>query len=179
MYEIEKIKEAEYFYNRMIKKAQEDSDAFKYNLSAFLAAARSVLQFAQKEVQNKPEGQRWYESVVKNEVVSFFKNKRNINIHKEPVKVLKDTHISCQPVSLSLSLSASIIIRDKDGNITYGSKSKPEPPKIKKEEKPTEVTYRYRFDDWAGIEDVPTLCCRYLDELRTIVADGQKKGFLS
>lgn len=181
MYELEKIKEAEYFYHRMIKKAEEDSDAFKYNLSAFLAAARSVLQFALKEAKDKPGGQQWYDSLVAdNRVVSFFKDKRDINIHEEPVKVRKDTRITPGTGSISISSSSPIVvIRDRHGNIISESKSEAELPMIKKKEKPPEVTYRYKFDDWAGGEDVPTLCYRYLDELRTIVADGQKKGFLT
>jgi len=40
----EKLLEAEFFLERM-KETQSDRAAFKYNLSAFLAAARSVTWF--------------------------------------------------------------------------------------------------------------------------------------
>ncbi|MCD6209368.1 MAG: hypothetical protein J7J01_00480 [Methanophagales archaeon] len=44
----EKLLEARYFLEQM-KERQSDQDAFKYNLSAFLAAARSVTLIMQKE----------------------------------------------------------------------------------------------------------------------------------
>ncbi len=50
MHEKDKIIEAEYFYSRM-KQEQHDRDAFRHNLSAFLSAARSVLQYALKEAE--------------------------------------------------------------------------------------------------------------------------------
>ncbi len=50
MYEKDKIIEAEYFYSRMSQE-QNDRDAFRHNLSAFLSAARSVLQYALKEAE--------------------------------------------------------------------------------------------------------------------------------
>lgn len=51
MFEQEKLKEAKYFYSRMKEeRGQEDRESFKYNLSAFLSVARSVLQYALKEV---------------------------------------------------------------------------------------------------------------------------------
>lgn len=175
--EIEKIQEAEYFYAQM-SKAEEDSDAFKYNLSAFLAAARSVLQFALNEARTKSGGQQWYDSFIKgNPVVSFFKDKRDINIHKEPLRVRKDVHIVLRE-TISVSESIIIVKSDEHGHIIGESKSETEPQNRKKEI-PSKVTYRYRFDDWTGNEDILTLCQRYLAGLKTIVADGQKKGFLS
>ncbi len=177
MHEIEKIKEAEYFYNQMLK-TEENSNVFKYNLSAFLAAARSVLQFALKEAKNKSNGRQWYDSVIRDStVVSFFKDKRDLNIHTEPVKVRKDVNILIRE-TLRVSESIKIIKRDKNGNIIEECQSGPEPPKIK-EEIPPEVTHKYKFDDWSGTEDIPTLCQQYLTELKNIVSDGQVRGFLS
>ncbi len=63
MYERDKIIEAEYFYTRM-KQEQKDRDAFRYNLSAFLSAARSVLQYALKEAETRTGGQQWYDNQV-------------------------------------------------------------------------------------------------------------------
>jgi hypothetical protein len=47
-----KLAEAEYFYGRMQAERYNDA-AFLHNLSAFLAAARSVLQYALKEAKAK------------------------------------------------------------------------------------------------------------------------------
>lgn len=184
MYETDKIKEAEYFYKQILN-TQEDSEAFKYNLSAFLSAARSVLQFARKEALTKPKGQYWYDtSVSKHPVISFFKNKRDINIHREPVKIRKDITLTLtEALSLSVSIGPIRMVKtDKYGNIISESigesQSEPEPRKIKKQVPPN-VTYRYGFDDWTGDEDIPTLCRKYLDQLKAITTEGLEQSFLS
>jgi len=56
MHELEKIEEAKYFYSQM-SVASDNRDRFKYNLSAFLASARSILQYALKK-QNLKKGGR-------------------------------------------------------------------------------------------------------------------------
>jgi len=72
MYELDKIEEAQYFYSQMLKEAS-DRDHFKHNLSAFLTAGRSVLQYALEEAQGKKKGQSWYDSQLsQNAVVKFF-----------------------------------------------------------------------------------------------------------
>jgi len=184
MHELEKIKEAEYFYNQMLK-TEEDSEAFKYNLSAFLSAARSVLQFANNEAITKSKGQYWYYTCVsKKPIISFFKDKRDINIHREPVKTRKDITLSLtEALHLSVSMgSIRMVHKDKYGKIISESinksQSEPKSRKVKKQV-PAEATYRYSFDDWVDNEDIPTLCQKYIDELKTITADGLKKGFLS
>lgn len=50
-----KYSEAKYFLDRM-KENISDPDAFRYNLSAFLAAARSITFVLQNEFKNKKEG---------------------------------------------------------------------------------------------------------------------------
>ncbi len=184
MYELEKIKEAEYFYKQILD-TQEDSEVFKYNLSAFLSAARSVLQFACEEAKTKHKGQYWYDTCVsKKPIISLFKDKRDINIHREPVKTRKDITLSLtEALHLSVSMgSIKMVQKDKYGNIISESisesQSEPKPRKVKKQV-PAEVIYRYSFENWLGNEDIPTLCQKYINELKTITVDGLKKGFLS
>lgn len=50
MHELEKLKEAGYFARRM-EASINDPKAFQYELSAFLSAARSVLQYAFEETK--------------------------------------------------------------------------------------------------------------------------------
>ncbi len=84
MYESEKFDEAEYFLQQMAN-CQSDRLPHRYNLSAFLSAARSVLQFANKEATSKPGGQTWYDSqVTTNPIVIFFRKRRNLSTHTEP-----------------------------------------------------------------------------------------------
>jgi hypothetical protein len=94
--------EAEYFLQRM-RENSSDRDDFKYNLSAFLSAARSVRWVLCEEHKNKPNFERWWNSkrkwtrLKKGEKLSditdqvraanvFFDETRNITIHKRSVR---------------------------------------------------------------------------------------------
>lgn len=177
MNELNKIKEAEFFYDKMLS-VDGGIDEYKYYLSAFLSAARSVLQYALMEAEHIPGGRNWYDlNVSKNPVLRFFKDKRNVNIHAQPVDFRKDVNIKITE-TIRVSESISIIKKDSEGNIIeeYHSKSKKSKPKI---EIPPEITHKYWFDDWSGGEDIPTLCKKYLDDLNSFVERGQSDGFLS
>ena len=80
MFEKEKIEEAKYFYDEMIKK-HKDRKIFCFNLSAFLSASRSILQYALEEAKTKNNGQNWFDNHIhSNPIFRFFKDKRDINI---------------------------------------------------------------------------------------------------
>ena len=63
MHEQAKINEAEYFLAQMTALVDHGA-ASKYELNAFLAAARSSLQYALKEAKPKTSGQAWYNAQV-------------------------------------------------------------------------------------------------------------------
>jgi hypothetical protein len=176
--EKEKLEEARYFYSRMQAEVN-DPKAYQYNLSAFLSAARSVLQYAEKEAKNKSGGQAWYNTRISNSsILPFFKDKRDVNIHTEPVKPRKDYQVS-MTATVHLSSSLSVKLKDEKGNVIdqrYIKEAKPphEPPTAS-----TSVEVRYRFSDWSGSEDVIELSQKYLDELEDVVDDGVKRGFIS
>ena len=49
---------------------------FQYELSAFLSAARSILQYSLKEAQHKSGGQKWYDDYIAGSaILVFFKDK--------------------------------------------------------------------------------------------------------
>jgi len=172
-----KLKEANYFYSQMLSKT-DNREEFIFNLSAFLSAARSVLQYALEESKVKSGGQNWYQGqFTSNKVLSFFKDKRDINIHIKPVEVSQHTLIEITEV---LYLSESIHIKkfDEKGQLIEEYSSEPEPP-TRRTEIPPKVTNQFTFPDWSGNEDVLQLCQLYLNELRRVVTDGQGKGFLT
>jgi len=177
MHELNKIKEAEYFYARMAE-TREKRDEFRYNLSAFLAAARSVLQYALREAHGKPGGQTWYDrQVAGNRVVAFFKDRRDIEIHEKPVPIRADIGISLSE-TVDISESVAVVLKDGDGNIIQSSRTEPQAPTSPCPSSSV-LSLIYKFGDWTGEEDVLQLCDAYLNELRNIVADGRSKGFLS
>jgi len=177
-----KIKEAEYLLARM-KEEQDNRENFEFNLSAFLSAARSVLQYAYEEVKKaRTREMKWYEnSVSESTIIGLLKDKRDNNIHIEPVKPQAHYHVEVQEV-IGVSGSLEDEVRDKSGKvIARGSPKKPTPQPIKqkKHDIPTKVEVKYKFRDWTGDEDVLTLCESYIQELEKVVKDGVSKGFIT
>jgi hypothetical protein len=186
MQKMAKIKEAEYFLARM-KEEQENREHFVFNLSAFLSAARSVLQYAlneadPKENQNaKPGAKRWYDkSISSSSVLKFFKCRRDINIHIEPISPRKDVGVEAKE-GLRFSESLSVRIISPDGKeeaklILVETEQKQEKPKTSPV--PT-IKSIYRFNEWPGKEDILALCEGYIQELKKVIQDRVSKGFIT
>lgn len=176
MHENHKLNEALYFYSRMLSEA-DNRDNFLYDLSAYLSSARSVLQYALEEARAKSGGQAWYDrQISSNKIVSFFRDKRDINIHVQPIEMNRIVSIE---ITETIHVSENIHIEkfDESGRLIGESSSKSE-PFVKETETPASVTNIFTFQDWAGSENVIQLCELYLKELERIVADGQTNGFL-
>ncbi len=168
MNENRKLAEAQYLLSHL-RSCAFDQNTFEFELSAFLSAARSVLQYACKEAITKAGGQAWYDAhMTATPEIKYFRDKRNANIHVKPV--VPNPHIM---VSVSTHTSLSLTARDPDGNVieernVSSSVAQSAPASVS-----------YHFSDWSGSDDVETLCYRYFLILETIVKDGQAKGFLS
>ena len=177
MNESKKLEEAKYFLTKM-EEAQDDHSSFVYNLSAFLSASRSVLQYALNESGKTVNGNRWYQSfVISSSILKFFKNKRDVNIHEKPVSPPSNVQINISD-SAHISESISVVIRDKDGNILNQFTSSPQ--STSHDNKPN-VTKRvsYQFSEWNGNNDVLSLCRDYLKQLETLIDEGICKGFIA
>jgi len=184
MNEKTKLEEAKYFYSKMLNE-QGNRNAFIYNLSAFLSAARSVLQYALEEARVKKGGQKWYENLMAaSQLLKFFKDERDVNIHTEPV--LPKAHYTLYAEAgnyILMSGSVSMIVRDKEGNIkqqtkvSANSSVEQEKPVQKPTSKPNEVGYF--FDNWMGNEDVLTLSKKCLEEIERAINDGIIQGFIA
>ena len=177
MYEKSKLKEAGYFHSRMVSET-DNRDHLLFDLSAFLSAARSVLQYAYKDAKTKGGGQQWYDNhITSSKVLAFFKEKRDFNVHTQPVPVNQHTSIQSTEVVRS-SESTHIKKFDQTGRLIGEYSSEPsEPPPAP--EIPPKVTHRFTFPDWSETEDVLQLCHLYLNELQRVVEDGQNNGFLT
>ncbi len=177
MYEGQKLEEARYHYGRMVAE-QSDRAGFNHSLNAFLASARSVLQYALKEVAHGTCGQHWYDDAVAASPVSkFFKGKRDLTIHEKPVRPLARHTISTGAL-ISPTISVEFILRNKDGNEKQRGGS---PAAQAVTQEPVSLAYSraYHFDDWDGDEDVLTLCNTYLHQLEALVRDGIQRGYLT
>jgi len=178
MNEKEKLEEARYFYAEMIKH-QENRKVFKHNLSAFLSAARSVMQYALEEAEPKNGGKKWYDDWMEsNRVFKFFRKKRNFNIHTAPIDPRK--HVKGHTtVVLRVSTSSHIKVTDKNGKVKEEREIKEEPKPYEGPKSSTKSESRYEFDDWEGSEDLITLCKVCIQELEKVVQDGISKGFIT
>ena len=177
MYEQEKLDEARHFLSRMVASTDQPK-TFGYELSAFLSAARSVLQYALEEAKGKSGGQAWYDAQVSgNAVVKFFRDKRDVSIHYQPIVPATAVNIGLTDV-IHVSDSASIGVISQEGNVVGDATTAPE--SAPRQEPPSSVSfYSYTFTDWTVSEDVPTFCWIYLSAVEAVVNDGVAKGYLS
>lgn len=179
-HEKEKLAEARHFYTQMLKEVG-DREKFTYNLSAFLSSARSVLQYALEEAKTKKGGQQWYDNhVTASPVLSFFRDKRDFNIHIGPITPTQYSELIVH-CTVHAIVSTSLAHLHGNGKILYQSPPEiPEPrAEATKVESPGGGETYYRFVDWQGSEDVMTLCEEYFDESQRIVEDGIQNGFLT
>lgn len=178
MNEQPKLAEAEFFLSKMSSEEANVREVFEHYLSAFLTSARSVPQYALEEVGGNLQGQSWYEGCMQSStILQFFKDKRDINIHVEPIKPSKRFEVEIRD-SMHLSDSVSIESKDKDGNVTRKSVHG-EKPSTAQSVTETIVSSEYRFSDWHGGESLMTLARMYVDELRNLIADGVARGFIT
>jgi hypothetical protein len=179
MHEEEKLDEARHFLSNMAV-SLDDPKVFRFELSAFLSAARSVLQYALEEAKMKAGGHAWYNAQVSSKPeIRFFKDKRDTGIHVEPVIPTTNLNIAITDF-VRISDSVSIKVVDNDGNVVHeSSAASPPPPPPAIPDPPASISYSYTFPDWTGTEDVLALSSKYLAALDAVVKDGFAKGFLT
>lgn len=177
MHEMKKLAEAKFFLSQMAATINKRT-AYTYNLSAFLASARSVLQYALEEAKTKAGGQAWYDGeVTKYNEVKFLKDKRDLTIHVEPVEPVAEINAAVTD-TLHISQSIGLEIEYADGRKEQ-RQILDEPAAAEPEQAQVEITYAYHFPDWNGNEDVSTICTTYLSQVETIANDGITKGMIT
>ena len=164
----EKLLESKYFLERMTE-TQSDRDAFKYNLSAILAAARSVTAIMQKEFDKVSGFKDWYEEtqakMQNDDAIKLLKDKRDITIHQQPVRPHAHVNVSITE-HIAFSDSVSIVITRADGTVERReSEPTPSPVPAKTE---TITEWRWYFDELPE-KDVVTICKEHIAKLDTAV----------
>jgi hypothetical protein len=178
MHERQKLDEARFFLRQMQATAQNAHalHPLTWQLSAFLSSARSVLQYALDEAKTKPGGRAWYDAAVAgNPVIRFFKDKRDINIHEQPVVPSRRVEVSLSD-TIHVEDSVSVVVRDRAGNVvqTYSSDEK-RPGETPPADEPGDGTTTrtvFLFADWTGAEDVPSLSEAYFVAVERLVQAG-------
>ena len=171
----QKLLEAKYFLGRMIEN-QAERDAFKYNLSAFLAAFRSVTRIMKKEFDKIPGFTEWYskreEEMETNARMKLLKDKRNITVHQQPVQPSAHVNVGLGgTVTLTSSLSATII--RAGGTVEQHNLKSPKlPPTPAKMETP--IQWRWYFSEITDI-DVVAVCQECMTKLEAMVAKCEQR----
>ena len=161
----DKLKEAKHFLEEM-KRVSHDSDKFRYELTAFLAASRSITQIMQKEFSEKPGFTSWYTQKQKdmenNPTLKYLHRQRSITFHERPVLSYPITITN----QVTNSAGMRIILTGTGSSVSLASVYFP-PPVIQ----PT-TTVKYFFDDIPNDEkDVITICQEAINALEAIVTE--------
>jgi len=167
----EKLLEAKYFLERMIE-TQSGRDPFKYNLSAFLAAARSVTLIMQKEFAKVSGFKKWWaEQQVRlqsDDAMRLLNAKRVMTIHTQPVRPRAHINVGITE-HIAFSGSLSITVTHADGTVEHGGSELTPPPSTPAK---TEVTseWLWYFDELPE-KDVIAICEEHVTKLGKLVAE--------
>jgi hypothetical protein len=174
----EKLLEAKYFLEHMIEN-QAERDAFKYNLSAFLSAARSVTLVMQNEYHNVSGFDKWYniqqDKMKADDKMKILDTKRDVTIHQESVspRAHVDVHIT-EHITFTENVFVQVI--RADGTVEPKSKPTsplpPSPPQALPETEST-VEWHWYFHEIPD-SDVTTVCREHIIKLESIVAECER-----
>lgn len=92
-------------------------ESFRHELSAFSSAARSVLQDARKESDNRPGDFSWYNDQMKKyPQAKFMKGQRDSNLPSAPVPLNNDVAVASSSMVM-MTGSATAVLKRSDGTI--------------------------------------------------------------
>lgn len=169
-----KLDEAKYFLVRIIEEVP-NREPFKYNLSAFLSAGRSVTLIMQKEFHEKPGFPEWYEqkkNQMRNDLLMKLMNeKRVMTIHKKPLDPRGHVKVVLNALTVVIPNLITRVMR-KDGTTETCASSSSTPSLSPK--KSVETDYKYYFED-INDKDIITFSQEYCTKLEKLVEECENK----
>jgi hypothetical protein len=175
----QKLMEAEYFFSQMVESFNKDLlDSFTYNLSAFLSAARSIFQYTHDRAKTVGRVNDYNNLIATRPILRYFKEKRDVNIHVQPVKPVQQVTMSVH-CSIRIRENVDIQVIEPDGRISLDLTH--ESPASTEAEKPLPgptISRQYRFEDWDDDEDVMKLSEQYLQNLRAFIQEARTNGLI-
>ena len=166
----DKLNEAKHFLEEM-KKVSSDIDKFRYELTAFLAASRSITQIMQEEFSEKSDFAVWYaqkQSEMKNSgILKYLHRQRTLTYHKRPVLPSYPIGVTGQSVD---GADISVILMGTGSTLDL-SRSFVTLPMIQ-----PGATVSYYFDDISSKDkDVISICQEAVNTLEIIVIECETK----
>ena len=170
----QKLDEAKYFLSQMEANVINISN-FKFNLSAFVSASRSVTLFMQKEYATEKKFSGWYKNwqlkMAINPIYQLINRKRAMTIHTQPIETRKDTKIT---LTETLSLRDRVVLATihQDGSVELQDSGfeKDKPPSYKK----PKVEHLWFFNDYLD-KDILSVATDYTSSLETLVKECESK----
>ncbi|MBU4252018.1 MAG: hypothetical protein KKC39_04275 [Candidatus Omnitrophica bacterium] len=166
----DKLNEAKYFLEEM-RRTSSDPDKFRYELTALLAASRSITLIMQKEFSGKTGFDDWYihkqSEIKKNPTLKYLHRQRDISHHEHPVL----QHNFDATAQITDSKSTNIILTGTGSSIGILSSPFANYTKIY-----PGISVKYYFSDFADKEkDVIDLCQEAIDTIESIVNECENK----
>lgn len=161
----DKLNEAKFFLGEM-RRVSSDSDQFRYTLTAFLAASRSITQIMQKEFSEKSGFSDWYaqkqSEMENNSILKYLHRQRALTYHERPVLPY--------PISVTGQIpdgaGVNIVLTGTGSSLDLSS-GFVTLPMIQ-----SDTNVKYYFDDISSKEkDVITICQEAVNALEIIVVD--------
>lgn len=163
----DKLNEAKFFLEEMIRVSSE-IDKFRYMLTAFLAASRSITQIMQKEFSERAGFTEWYaqkrEEMKRSPILKYLHEQRIITFHQRPVLQY--------PIGVTQQITDSaginIFLSGTGSNLIQYSVLA-NLPIIQ-----PSITVKYYFDDIKE-KDVITICQEAVNAIESTVTECEAK----
>jgi hypothetical protein len=157
-----------------MKKEVANREPFKYNLSAFLSAARSVTFVMQTEFNDVSEFLEWYKEkqsqMSEDRLMRFMKEKRNIALKQETIDPRGHIDVTVKS-NITITEHVVAVLTHKNSTVERIEHKQPPPPPSTSE---TEVKYQWFFEDISD-KDIITLSQEYVDKLESLVQECEDK----
>lgn len=174
------LEEAEYFHKKMEATSNVPKE-FRFNLNAFISRARALTWVLKKQFSGNQKFADWYVSHEKlmreDELMSFFKNARNISLKENPIRPRSSTFI--RHIESSTSKGRGFAITGDGEPVWIQKNGEGKEKHIHAEEFDSEIARAYYFTNpippklFQNLE-VIDLCGLYLIALRNLVEEALK-----
>jgi predicted P-loop ATPase/GTPase len=177
-----KLEEARFFFDEM-KRNLEDDKIFSFYLSAFITAARSIIDnFMQKEFKNITGFTEWYQSkqeIIQSDDFKFFNQMRVATVHTNRIKPNKEVYmgITESPISVTDSVDVKVVragylVEEHSSQDTKKTDTLSEP--LEKNVSASSKAVKRHFKEYPE-KKLDELCQRYLQDLTKLVDECEQQ----
>ncbi len=171
----EKLNEAQYFLGRM-KAVGNDREHFRWNLSAFLSAARSVTMIMNVQYTRFDGYKDWLTGKIKEAdsrtggIIKYLNEQRRLTVHIRPLKPSAFIEVNLT-MHLDIGINPAFITGT---SATLATRALPQQLKIERTAVEETRKQTYFFDDIKD-RDILSICGSYIEETKAMVLECEQK----